>query len=223
MAPVRVFTLPRDDRRDTVSITDMDRSFGLHPLRALFKRPDAPLLHRVEIDIETRLVELHDIAPVLRQLTRLFIHQPGQFARQLPTLPVVLIRNRIGDGHRSGQSDFDRLCRVLFHKPEGLNQHRPRPTQLLNHPGGPDLDTVAVPPRFDLNQTAEVQPGQPFNEPPDIMPPALFTVGHDIEAGRFLVGKREQHRIVLALTQHIALQLPRDIHGLWGNEPGRAG
>src|SRR6266446_3947292 len=55
------------------------------------------------------------------------------------------------------------------------------------------------------------------------MPAGLFSVGDDVDAGGFLVGEREAHRVALAFLEQRAFEKPRRPEFFGLREPGRLG
>src|SRR5882672_6800627 len=138
--------------------------------------------------------------------------------------PIMLVGKGVSGRHGARQRDFHRLGGVAFEETQGLKHGRAPTPHWSGHPSRVyQLIAVAAAPGRDLYQTAEVDPFYPFAKAPDVMPPALLTVGDDIQTGLLLVSKGEKHGIILPFFQDISLQLRGHIHLIGWSEPGRSG
>src|SRR5262245_8093465 len=188
MTPVRIFRLPLQHHGSAIPITDMYRCLGLHPFGRLFQSTDAPRLNFIKIDVEAGLVELDDVTTVLRQFDSLLVEEFGQLGRQSAPATIMLVCQGIGGRHRPRQGHFHRLGGVTFEKTQSFKQDWPRTSQWPGYTGGVyQLIAVAAAAGGDLDQTAEINPFYPFAKAPNVMPPALFTIGDDIDSGLLLV------------------------------------
>src|ERR1700722_13382595 len=90
---------------DAVAVTDVDGGPASEPLSGALERGDAPILDVAHVDVEGGLVELHNVDSELFEFARLFIQRRGEGVRERGAIAVVLIRNRVGDGHWAWQSE----------------------------------------------------------------------------------------------------------------------
>src|SRR5262249_2796990 len=97
---------------DAVAVADVDRGLGADTFDRAVERRDAPVLHLVHVDVEGGLVELDHVDAVGREAARLFVEQTGECHRHGDAVAVVLVGNRVDDGHRPRQGKFELARRM---------------------------------------------------------------------------------------------------------------
>src|SRR5262245_40331486 len=109
----------------------------------------------------------------------------------------MFVRKGVSGRHGTRQRDFHWLGSVTLEETQRFEHGRaPAPHWSGYASRVYQLIAVAAAPGRDLHQTAEVDPFHPFAKAPDVMPPALLTIGNDIQTGLLLVSKGEKHGIV---------------------------
>ena len=116
--------LPVDVRLDAVAVTDMHRGLARQPLRRAFQRRDAPGRDLVHVNVEGGLIELDHVHAVGGQSARLLVQRRGERHRQRGLVAVLRVRDRIDDGHRPGQGEFQPPLGVRPRQPS-LRRMRP--------------------------------------------------------------------------------------------------
>ena len=128
MAPVGVLGLPRQYGRRAVAVADVHRRASGHTLHALLQRIDAPCLDIVDIDVEARLVELHDVGASRGEVARFGIERAGEAHRQrLAIGAVMFVGHAVHDRHRARQRDLELPRGQIPREPTRVDEHRTRP------------------------------------------------------------------------------------------------
>jgi hypothetical protein len=92
---------------DAVAVADVDGGRALQPLRGAFEGGNAPVLNIANVDVEGGLVELHHVDAERGEFVRLLVQRRGEGVGECWPIAVMLVGDRVGDGHRAGQGEFE--------------------------------------------------------------------------------------------------------------------
>src|SRR5207247_2145441 len=213
--------LPVDVGLDAVAVADMHGGRAADALDRPVKRLDPPRRDVVQVDIERGLVELEDVEPERGELPRLLVDNLRELQRKPAAVAVVLVGKRVHDRHGARQRELE-LPRRVGAREGDLRRVRPPPAP--ERPGhGGHLGLVAVRADADRDAAGEVDALDVLEKAVDEVLPALFAVGHDVDARRLLLAERDQHRIATALLERRAREPPRRPQRPRLGEPGRLG
>ena len=177
--------LPVEVGLDAVAVADVHAGRALQPGDGAVQGVDAPALDVVHVDVEGRLVELDHVDAVLLQRARLLVEQLGERHGQLHLVAVVLVGERVDDGHRPRHGDLDLLLRVRAQDAGFGLVHAPLELQRAGHHRHHRV--VAVVADAHLHLALEVDALDVLEEAVDEVLARLLAVGDDVQAGVFLL------------------------------------
>ncbi len=93
--------------RNAVAVTDMHGGLAGQALDRTVQRLDSPTGCGFHVDVEGWLIELDDIDTIGGKPARLLIEQRGEGYGQLHPVAVMGVGDRIDDGHRTRQREFE--------------------------------------------------------------------------------------------------------------------
>ena len=85
----------------------MHRACAIDAVDGAVQRLNAPAGGGVHVDVEGRLVELDDVDAVGGKPADLFVEQRRKGKRHFHAVAVMGVGDRIDDGHRAGQGEFE--------------------------------------------------------------------------------------------------------------------
>ena len=92
---------------DAIAVADVDGGPASKPLRRALERRNTPVGDLAHVDVEGGLVELHHVDPERIEFPRLLVQQPRRRRRRGLGGRVMLVGDRVDDGHRAGQGELE--------------------------------------------------------------------------------------------------------------------
>ena len=199
--------LPVDIGLDAVAVADVNRGRAGEAFDCLVQRLDAPFLHFRHVNVERRLIELHDVDTVRLERARFLVQQPGEGKRHLHAIAIIGVGNRVDDGHRAGQGELELVLCVARGVPRlGLVYAALEP-QRAGHRRHHRLIAIVADAHLDL--AGEIDALDLFEEAVHEMLPRHFAIGDDVDAGALLQLDRFLGRLELAGLKLRAGEFPR--------------
>ncbi len=165
------------------------------PFHGAVQGGDTPFRHLVHEDIERRLVELDHVDAVGGERARLLVQQAGERHRKLDLVAVMAVGDRIKNGHRTRQREFQPAFGVGAGEPGLGRMHATFELHRSYH--GRYHGFVAVLTDAHFDPPSEVDAVDLFEKSVDEMLTRLLAVGHDVDARVLLLFQHEQSGIAL--------------------------
>jgi hypothetical protein len=193
----------------------------LSPEAAALQRLHAPVGGVGHVDVERRLVELHDVHAVGLQRQRFLVQQFGKGEGQRHAVAVVAVGHGVDDGHGPGQRELDAPRGVRAKQPRLGLVHAAGQRQRADHLRHHRLVAVVADAHLDL--VLEVDAGHLLQEAVHEVLARLLAVADDVQAGVLLGLDPQQRGVELGLRQVAAAGLPLrpELFGL--GQPGGLG
>ena len=188
--------LPVDIGLDAVAVADVHGGLALEAVDRAVQRLDAPGRDLLHVDVERRLIELDHVDAVGLERARLLIEQVGEGERHLHPVAVVLVGDRVDDGHRPGHGDLELARGMRAGEPRLGAVHAAAELERPGHRRHHRLVAVVADAHLDL--VGEVDAVDEFEKAVHEMLPRLLAVGDDVDAGVLLQLQRQQRRVELA-------------------------
>ena len=139
--------------------------------------------------------------PAASSSRRLLVEDLGEGHRHLGPVAVMLIGQRVDDGHGPGHGEFQRAVGLCARaKVTSSAWIGPRLRQQLGDHGGA-VGVVAVVAYADPGLLVEVDALDLFQDAVDEMLSGLLAVGDDVDSGRFLIADRQADGVVLGFLE----------------------
>jgi hypothetical protein len=164
-------------------------------------------------------LELDHLDTVGGKPARFLVEQRRKRHRHLDAVAVVGVGNRIDDGHRAGQGEFELLARMGAGKPRLARVHPRAQPQRAGDRRAHRL--VAVGADAHLDAPVEVDAFDRFEKAVHEVLARLLAVADDVDAGILLQLEREQRRVILRLRERVTLEPPRRPQLVRFRKPGR--
>jgi hypothetical protein len=213
--------LPLDVGRDAVAVADVHRRLAAEAFGRALQRLHAPIGRLVEVDVERRLVELHDVHAVSLQRPRFLVQQLRESEGQLHPVAIVAVGHRVDDRHRAGQRELDALVRVGAQQLGLRLVHAARQAQRRHHLRHHRLVAVVADAHLDL--VLEVDAGHLLEEAVHEVLTALLAVADHVEPRVLLRLDPQQGGVELGLREFGAFGLPARPELFGFGEPGGLG
>ena len=189
--------------------------------RCALEGGNAPVLHIVHVHVEGGLVELDDVHAVLLQRTCFLVQELGERHGELHLVAVVLVRDRVDDGHRPGQRELELAPGMRSRELRFGLMHPPFEPQRAGYHRHHRL--VAVVADAHLHLAAEVDALDELEETVHEVLARLLAVGDDVDARVLLALEPEERGVPLRLRELVAGEAPRRPQLFRLREPDRFG
>ena len=181
---------------DAVAVADVDGGPASKTLRGALERGDAPVLDVAHVDVEGGLVELHHVDAERFELARLLVQRRGEGVGEGGAVAIMLVGDRVGDGHRAGQRELELAPGVGA---RGARLELVDGALAADRAGHRrDLGLVAVGADADRLPAREIDAVEIGEKAVHEMDARLLAVADDVDAGVFLPLHREDGGVDLA-------------------------
>ena len=108
---------------DAVAVTNVDGRLACQAFDGTVKAVHTPFGHQMHECVESGLVKLDDVDTQGLQFQGLLVQQLGKCHGHFGSLAIVPVGNRVADGHRSRQGEFQLLSGMRAQKPNAFAMH----------------------------------------------------------------------------------------------------